>query len=123
MARIGFIGLGVMGGRITERLLTKGHTVTGYNRTRARAHWLIERGMHWADSPCEVASASDFIFAMVTNAALPRPSLEAPRDPRRVDERKDLCRYEHGDPNLSRALPQKFTPTAPTWSIRPSRVA
>src|SRR5215470_15722600 len=69
MAKIGFVGLGVMGGQMVNRLLSKGHSVTGYNRTRAKAQWLVEKGMSWADSPRIVASASDFIFAMVTNSA------------------------------------------------------
>jgi len=69
MAKVGFIGLGVMGSQMVNRLLSKGHTVTGYNRTRAKAEWLVKRGMQWADSPREVGSASDYIFAMVTNAA------------------------------------------------------
>ena len=69
MAKLGFIGLGVMGSQMVNRLLSKGHTVTGYNRTRAKAQWLVEKGMQWADSPRAVASASDFSFAMVTNAA------------------------------------------------------
>ena len=68
MAKLGFVGLGVMGGEMVVRLLDKGHTVTGYNRTRAKAQWLVEKGMQWADSPRAVASASDFTFAMVTNA-------------------------------------------------------
>jgi 3-hydroxyisobutyrate dehydrogenase-like beta-hydroxyacid dehydrogenase len=69
MARVGFIGLGVMGSQMVNRLLDKGHTVTGYNRTRSKAEWLIGKGMRWADSPREAATASDFTFAMVTNAA------------------------------------------------------
>jgi 3-hydroxyisobutyrate dehydrogenase-like beta-hydroxyacid dehydrogenase len=69
MAKVGFIGLGVMGSQMVDRLLGKGHTVTGYNRTRAKADWLVKKGMHWADSPRAVASASDYTFAMVTNAA------------------------------------------------------
>src|ERR1700676_3211690 len=69
MAKLGFIGLGVMGSQMVNRLLSKGHTVTGYNRTRAKAEWLVEKGMQWSDSPRAVASASDFTFAMVTNAA------------------------------------------------------
>ena len=36
MANLGFIGLGVMGGEMVDRLLAKGHAVTGYNRTRAK---------------------------------------------------------------------------------------
>ena len=51
MAKLGYVGLGVMGGQMVARLLEKGHTVTGYNRTRAKAEWLIEKGMKWADSP------------------------------------------------------------------------
>lgn len=69
MARLGYIGLGTMGGRITKRLLDAGHTVTGYNRTKAKAQWLLDAGMHWADMPRQVASASDVIFSMVTNTA------------------------------------------------------
>jgi 3-hydroxyisobutyrate dehydrogenase-like beta-hydroxyacid dehydrogenase len=69
MAKLGFIGLGVMGGHMVERLLRQGHSVTGYNRTRSKAQWLIEEGMQWGDSPRAVALASDFTFAMVTNSA------------------------------------------------------
>jgi 3-hydroxyisobutyrate dehydrogenase-like beta-hydroxyacid dehydrogenase len=69
MANLGFVGLGVMGSQMVSRLLDKGHTVTGYNRTRAKAQWLIDKGMKWADSPRAVAAATDVTFAMVTNAA------------------------------------------------------
>ena len=78
MAKIGFIGLGVMGSRIADRLLSKGHTVTGYNRTREKAQWLVEKGMQWADSPRAVANASDYTFAMVTNAAACQTIAEGP---------------------------------------------
>ena len=69
MANLGFVGLGVMGGNMVNRLLTKGHAVTGYNRTRAKAHHLIDKGMKWGDSPRAVAAAADIVFAMVTNSA------------------------------------------------------
>src|SRR6187402_909964 len=69
MANLGYIGLGAMGGRIAARLLSKGHTVTGYNRTRSKAQWLVERGMTWADSPRAVAEAVDTVFVMVTDSA------------------------------------------------------
>jgi 3-hydroxyisobutyrate dehydrogenase-like beta-hydroxyacid dehydrogenase len=69
MANLGFVGLGVMGGHMVERLLEKGHSVTGYNRTRSKANWLIDRGMKWADSPRAVAAAVDVTFSMVTNSA------------------------------------------------------
>src|SRR5580704_4397615 len=69
MVKVGFIGLGVMGSQMVNRLLSKGHSVTGYNRTRAKAEWLVAKGMQWADSPRAVASTSDFTLAMVTNSA------------------------------------------------------
>src|SRR5438552_7942921 len=73
MANPGDVGLGVMGGQMADRLITKGHSVTGYNRTRSKAQWLVERGLTWADSPRAVAEAADVTFVMVTNSA----SLEA----------------------------------------------
>ena len=78
MAKLGFIGLGVMGSQMVSRLLDKGHAVTGYNRTRAKAQWLIDKGMRWADSPCLVAESSDITFAMVTNSAAIHSITEGP---------------------------------------------
>jgi 3-hydroxyisobutyrate dehydrogenase-like beta-hydroxyacid dehydrogenase len=69
MANLGYVGLGVMGGQMAARLLSKGHTVTGYNRTKSKAQWLIDKGMKWADSPRSVAEAADTTFVMVTNSA------------------------------------------------------
>jgi len=78
MANLGFVGLGTMGGQMVSRLLAKGHRVTGYNRTRSKAQWLIDKGMVWADSPREVAAAADVIFAMVTNSAALTAIIEGP---------------------------------------------
>ena len=78
MAKLGFLGLGVMGSQMVNRLLDKGHTVTGYNRTRSKAQWLVERGMKWGDTPRAVAAASDFIFSMVTNADAMKSLAEGP---------------------------------------------
>ena len=64
MAKLGFIGLGVMGGNMVARFLEKGHSVTGYNRTRSKAQWLIDKGMKFAESPKAVAAASDVSRAL-----------------------------------------------------------
>ncbi len=69
MAELGFIGLGTMGGRMAKRLMDAGHTVTGYNRTKTKARWLLNAGMAWGESPRAVVEASDVIFSMVTNTA------------------------------------------------------
>jgi 3-hydroxyisobutyrate dehydrogenase-like beta-hydroxyacid dehydrogenase len=67
MANLGFVGLGVMGSEMVSRLLDKGHSVTGYNRTRAKAERLIKKGMKWAETPRAVCAAADVTFSMVTN--------------------------------------------------------
>jgi len=67
MANVGFVGLGVMGSRIVKRLLEAGHAVTGYNRTKSKAQWLVDAGMKWADTPRAAAQAGEFVFSMVTN--------------------------------------------------------
>ena len=67
MANLGFVGLGVMGGRLAKRLMDAGHSVTGTNRTRSKAEWLLESGMRWADTPREVSQAADVVFSMVTD--------------------------------------------------------
>jgi 3-hydroxyisobutyrate dehydrogenase-like beta-hydroxyacid dehydrogenase len=69
MANLGFIGLGVMGGQMVDRLVNHGHTVTGYNRTKKKAQWLIDKGMKFADTPRGVCEAADMTFVMVTNSA------------------------------------------------------
>jgi 3-hydroxyisobutyrate dehydrogenase-like beta-hydroxyacid dehydrogenase len=69
MANLGFIGLGVMGSRMVQRLLDAGHTVLGYNRTRSKAQWLLDLGMQWGDTPAAVAQAVDVVFSMVANTA------------------------------------------------------
>jgi 3-hydroxyisobutyrate dehydrogenase-like beta-hydroxyacid dehydrogenase len=67
-----------MGGHMVEKFLEKGHTVTGYNRTKSKAQWLIDKGMKWADSPKAVCAAADVIFSMVTNSAAVSDLAESP---------------------------------------------
>jgi len=78
MAKLGFVGLGVMGSEMVLRLLSKGHTVTGYNRTRSKAERLVQKGMKWGDSPRAVAAAADVVFSMVTNSAALEAIVEGP---------------------------------------------
>ena len=69
MAKVGYVGLGVMGGGVARRLLEAGHEVTGYNRTRSKAEALIASGMRFADTASDAAEQSDVVFSMVTNSA------------------------------------------------------
>lgn len=56
-----------MGSRMVQRLLSAGHKVTGYNRTKAKAQWLLDAGMHWGEAPRAVAEAAEITFSMVTD--------------------------------------------------------
>jgi 3-hydroxyisobutyrate dehydrogenase-like beta-hydroxyacid dehydrogenase len=78
MAEIGFVGLGVMGGRMAKRLLDAGHRLSGYNRTRSKAEWLIEAGMRWADTPREVAEEAEITISMVTDSRALRAIVNGP---------------------------------------------
>jgi 3-hydroxyisobutyrate dehydrogenase-like beta-hydroxyacid dehydrogenase len=66
MAKVGFVGLGLMGTGIAARLAAAGHEVAGYNRTREKALRLEERGVRLLDTPRAVAGASEIVFSMVT---------------------------------------------------------
>jgi 3-hydroxyisobutyrate dehydrogenase-like beta-hydroxyacid dehydrogenase len=66
---LGFVGLGAMGSRMAKRLLDAGYPVVGYNRTPAKARWLVEAGLRLADSPRGTAEGSDVVFSMVTDTA------------------------------------------------------
>jgi 3-hydroxyisobutyrate dehydrogenase-like beta-hydroxyacid dehydrogenase len=58
-----------MGSRMVKRLLDAGHSVTGYNRTRAKAQWLLDTGMKWAETPRAIADSADVVFSMVSDTA------------------------------------------------------
>jgi len=69
MAKVAFIGLGVMGYPMAAHLKNRGgHDVTVYNRTTAKAEkWVGEHGGAFAATPAEAARGKDFVFACVGN--------------------------------------------------------
>ncbi|MEL6588188.1 MAG: NAD(P)-dependent oxidoreductase, partial [Pseudomonadota bacterium] len=68
MAKIAFLGLGVMGYPMAGHLVNAGHDVTVYNRTTAKAEkWAAEYGGAFAKTPAEAASGQDFVMACVGN--------------------------------------------------------
>ena len=69
MAKVTFLGLGVMGYPMAAHLLHKGgHEVTVYNRTAAKAEkWVAEHGGAMATTPAEASEGADFVFCCVGN--------------------------------------------------------
>src|SRR5438552_10156982 len=69
MAKVAFLGLGVMGYPMAGHLKTKGgHEVTVYNRTAAKAEkWVAQFGGRSTKTPREAAAGQDFVMACVGN--------------------------------------------------------
>lgn len=68
MQRIGFIGLGIMGKPMALNLITAGHSLTVYNRTRIKTDILQQAGAKLASSPKQVAQNSDVIITIVSDS-------------------------------------------------------
>lgn len=76
--RIGFVGLGAMGGGIVGRLMDAGHAVTGWNRTEGKADRLVEAGMRWAQTPRLAADGAEVVFSILTDASAVEAVLVGP---------------------------------------------
>ena len=61
--KLGFVGLGHMGGNMAARLLGAGYTVYGEERGREHAEPLVGEGLQWCESPREVAEAADVVLS------------------------------------------------------------
>ena len=67
--RLGYIGLGTMGGAMAENLVKAGYRLTVYNRTTSKAERFLELGAHLAENPAEVARRSEIVFVNVSDTA------------------------------------------------------
>jgi 3-hydroxyisobutyrate dehydrogenase len=68
MAKVAFLGLGVMGYPMAGHLVAAGHEVCVYNRTTAKAEkWAGEHGGRFAATPREAAEGCDFVMSCVGN--------------------------------------------------------
>jgi 3-hydroxyisobutyrate dehydrogenase-like beta-hydroxyacid dehydrogenase len=65
--KIGFVGLGHMGGNMAARFLAAGYTVCGESRDRGDADELVHEGLQWLGTPREVAQAADVLITSVPN--------------------------------------------------------
>jgi 3-hydroxyisobutyrate dehydrogenase-like beta-hydroxyacid dehydrogenase len=65
--KIGFVGLGHMGGNMAARFLAAGYTVYGESRDREHADDLVHEGLQWRGTPREVAEAADVLITSVPN--------------------------------------------------------
>jgi 3-hydroxyisobutyrate dehydrogenase len=76
--RIGFIGLGAMGGNMARRLASLGFTVAGYDPSAANAKRSGDAGVKIVDSPAAAADGADFVLSSVPDPAAIRRSYLGP---------------------------------------------
>jgi 3-hydroxyisobutyrate dehydrogenase len=125
--KIGFVGLGHMGGNMAARFLAGGYTVYGESRERGDADELVHEGLQWRDTPREVAEAADVLITSLPNddvlesvasgrdgvlAGLAEPkiwidmSTVSPRASRELAERVRALGAEMLDAPVSGSVPQ-----------------
>ena len=76
--KIGFIGLGIMGGAMARNLAKAGYTVTVYNRTRQRTSEFADMGCEVSATTGALAKACDTVITMVSDPAALDAVLEGP---------------------------------------------
>jgi 3-hydroxyisobutyrate dehydrogenase len=76
--KIGFIGLGNVGGKLSGSLLRNGHDLTVRDLDRAIAQPFLDQGAKWADSPAAMAAACDLIITCLPSPAASAAVMEAP---------------------------------------------
>ena len=101
--RIGFLGLGKMGGGMAARLAEAGHEVTVWNRTKGRADEALDAGAAEAVSPAGAATDADAVFSMVSD-----------------DEASSRC-WLAADGGLTTAAPGALVIECSTVSLEQSR--
>jgi 3-hydroxyisobutyrate dehydrogenase-like beta-hydroxyacid dehydrogenase len=72
LPRIGFVGLGAMGGAMAGHLVKSGYAVTGYDVSAARAEAAVLAGVTHATSPAEAAASADVVMSSLPTPAAVR---------------------------------------------------
>ena len=104
MARVGFIGLGLMGAPMAANVARGGHALTVYNRTPAKAQPLSELGATVVSSPRAVGEASEVVITMLTDAEGVRGVLDGPEGLLAAGSGKTLIDMSTISPAQARAL-------------------
>jgi 3-hydroxyisobutyrate dehydrogenase-like beta-hydroxyacid dehydrogenase len=76
MQKVGFIGLGLMGGPMAANIARAGFPLTVFNRSPEKADPVVQLGAKWVSSPREVAEHSNVVVTMLSDASAVRAVLE-----------------------------------------------
>ena len=104
---VGFIGLGRMGGPMAFNVIKAGYPLTVYNRSKEKASSLAEAGATVANSPAEVAAASEVIITMLSDSTALRAVVSGPNGIlEQLQPDAVLIDMSTGDPDISREIAQ-----------------
>jgi 3-hydroxyisobutyrate dehydrogenase-like beta-hydroxyacid dehydrogenase len=97
--KLGFVGLGHMGGGMAARLLAAGYEVYGEERAREDAQPLVDQGLRWRDTPRQVAEAADIVLTSIPDDGV-LEAIGSGRDGllRGFGPAEDLGGPEYGEP-------------------------
>ena len=126
MAKVAFLGLGVMGYPMAGHLKNKGgHEVTVYNRTAAKAEqWVKQHGGKSAPTPKAAAEGQDFVMSCVGNDNDLREVTLGPNGAfAGMGKGEDLVDHTTASAEIARELTPPPRKAASTSSTRPCRVA
>ena len=106
--RLGYLGMGLMGLPMAERLLDAGHPLTVWNRSAAKADPVVEKGARRAATPAELAAESDVVMACLTNAAAVEEVLFGPDGIASVTGPATFVDFSSMDPRLTRTFAERL---------------
>ena len=75
MAKLGFLGLGIMGGPMARRLMEAGHHVALWSKSPGKAERFAAHGGAACEAPRDVARQSEIVFLCVGNTAMSRQAI------------------------------------------------
>ncbi len=113
--KIGFLGLGIMGGAMAANILRAGYPLMVYNRTAAKSEPLAQMGAGVASNPRHLAQATEVIIAMVTGPEALNALLWGPEGAAGAfNEKKVFINMSSVSPRFTRDLAERLAPTGVT---------
>lgn len=118
--KIGFLGLGIMGGAMAANILRAGYPLMVYNRTAAKSEPLAEMGAGVASNPRHLAQATEVIIAMVTGPEAMNDLLWGPEGAAAgLNEKKVFINMSSVAPSFTRDLAERLARTGVTFIDAP----
>ncbi len=106
--RIGYLGVGLMGRPMVDRLLDAGYPVTVWNRSRQKLDPVVERGAIAAETPAGLAGACDFVFMCLMDAGAVEAVVFGPDGAAEVSGPAVLVDFSTLHPETSRAFAKRL---------------